>query len=100
MLLVRIYCRSGIFACLNFREFLIFGLFTKLRIPEFFFSSAIIIIILARFLNSRISPSREILPDLPYNIYKRCLFECDMGEYCEHLEYMMCFHEQRFHILT
>ena len=40
-----------IFACLNFREFLIFGLFTKFRIREFsfFFSSAIMIIISARF---------------------------------------------------
>ena len=52
-----------IFACLNLREFLILGLFTKFRICEFFFffSSAIyiIIIIFARFLNSRICPPRE-----------------------------------------
>ena len=43
------------FACLNFCEFLILGLITKFRICEFslFFSSAIIIIIFARFLNSR-----------------------------------------------
>ena len=48
-------------AGLNFREFLILGLFTKFRISEFFFffSSAIIIIIFARFLNSRICPPRE-----------------------------------------
>ena len=47
-----------IFACLNFREFLILGLLTKFRIREFpfFFCSAIIIIIFARFLISRISP--------------------------------------------
>ena len=40
-----------IFASFNFCEFLILGLFTKLRIREFsyFFSSAIIIVILARF---------------------------------------------------
>ena len=51
-----------IFASLNFREFLILGLFTKFRIREFtfFFSSVIIIIIFARFLNSRIRPAREI----------------------------------------
>ena len=51
-----------IFACLNFREVMILGLFTKFRIREFFFffSSVIIIIIFARFLNSRICPSREI----------------------------------------
>ena len=51
-----------IFAFLNFREFQILGLFTKFIICEysFFFSSAIIIIIFTRFLNSRISPSREI----------------------------------------
>ena len=47
-----------IFASLNFREFLILGLFTKFRIREFSFfcSSATIIIIL---------PDR-ILPDLQY----------------------------------
>ena len=51
-----------IFACLNFREFLILGLFTKFRNREFlfFFSNDIIIIIFARFLNSRICPPREI----------------------------------------
>ena len=48
-----------IFKCLNFREFLILGLFTNIRIHEFSFffghvSSTIIIIIFARFLNSRI----------------------------------------------
>ena len=50
-----------IFTCLNFREFLILGLFMKLRIREFsfFFSSAIIIIIFARFLNSRYCPPRK-----------------------------------------
>ena len=48
-----------IFAVLNFREFLILGLFTKFRIRKFLFifSSAIIIIIFAGFLNSRICPS-------------------------------------------
>ena len=47
--------------CLNFREFLIFRLFTKFRIREFtfFFSSSIGIIIFARFWNSLICP-REI----------------------------------------
>ena len=46
-----------IFACLNFRKFPILGLFTKFRIGEFafVFSSNIIRIIFARFLNSRIS---------------------------------------------
>ena len=63
-----------IFACLNFREFPILGLFTKFRIREFsfFFSSATIIIIFAGFLNSLICAPREIfkiktsriLPDL------------------------------------
>ena len=45
-----------IFACLNFREFLILWLFTKFIIPKFAFfcSSVIIIIIFVRFLNSRI----------------------------------------------
>ena len=47
-----------IFACLNFREFLILGLFTKLWIRRYFFSSAIIVIIFARFFNS------QMLPDL------------------------------------
>ena len=43
-----------IFACSNFREFLILGLFTKFTIREFsfFFSSAIIIIISTLYLNS------------------------------------------------
>ena len=52
----------AIFACLNFREFLILGLFTNFRIREFSFllSSAIIIIIFAKFLNSRICPPRKI----------------------------------------
>ena len=47
------YCRSGNFACLNFRKFLILGLFPKYRIRDFFFlfSIAIIIIIFAGFLN-------------------------------------------------
>ena len=51
-----------IFACLDFREFLILRLFAELRIREFsfFFSNAIIVIIFARFLNSRICPPREI----------------------------------------
>ena len=51
-----------IFACLNFREFLILGLYKKFRIREFsfLFSSAIIIIISAKFLNSRVCPPREI----------------------------------------
>ena len=50
-----------IVACLNFREFLILGLFTKFKIREFSFSfcSAIIIIIFGKFLNSRICPPRE-----------------------------------------
>ena len=54
-----------IFPCLNFREFLILGLFTKFRILEFLFffmmfSSAIIMIIFAKFLNSRICHARKI----------------------------------------
>ena len=50
-----------IFACLNFREFLILWLFTKFIIPEFSFfcSSVIIIIIFVRFLNSRICLPHE-----------------------------------------
>ena len=50
-----------IFACLNFREFLILGLFTKFRMREliFIFSSDITIIICMRFLNSQTCP-REI----------------------------------------
>ena len=44
-----------IFMCLNFREFLIWGSFTKFRIPKLsFFFSAIIKILIARFVNSRI----------------------------------------------
>ena len=45
-----------LFSSLNFREFLILGLFTNFTIREFsfFFRSAIIIIIFAGFLNSRI----------------------------------------------
>ena len=51
-----------IFTCLNFREFLILGHFTKIRIRElsFFISSVVIIIIFVRFLNSRICSPREI----------------------------------------
>ena len=51
-----------IFACLNFREFLILGLFPKFRIREFssFLNSAFIIIIFGRYLNSQICPPREI----------------------------------------
>ena len=51
-----------IFACFNFREFLISGFFTKFRIREFLFlfSSAIMKIIFARFLNARMCPPREI----------------------------------------
>ena len=67
-----------IFACLNFREFLILGPFTKFKIREFsfFFSSSIIIIIFARFLNSRICPlksrnSRKLKPREYYQIYRR-----------------------------
>ena len=51
-----------IFACLNFHEFLILEFFTKIRIREFsfFLISAIVIIIFARFLNSRIGRPLEI----------------------------------------
>ena len=44
-----------------FREFLIWGFFTKFKIREstFSFNSAIIIIIFARFLNLRIYPPRK-----------------------------------------
>ena len=86
--------------CLNFREFLILKLFTKFRICEcsFFFNSAIIIIIFARFLNSRIVflakfakiKTSQILPDLQYSAlvfthYKvsyYCRTECETsGKY-------------------
>ena len=58
------YCISGKFrgfTYVNSREFPILGFFANLGIREFsfFFRSAIIIIIFARFLNSRICP-REI----------------------------------------
>ena len=51
-----------IFGCSNFREFLILGLFTKIRIREFsfFFSSANLQILFAGFLNWQIFPLREI----------------------------------------
>ena len=51
-----------ILAWVNFREFQILRFFTKFKIREFsfFFSRAIIIIIFARFLNSRICRPREI----------------------------------------
>ena len=51
-----------IFVFLNFRELLILGLLTKVRISKFpfFFISAIVMIILVRFLNFRICPPREI----------------------------------------
>ena len=65
-----------IFACLNFREFMILGLFTKFRIREFsiFFSSAIVLIIswdswirefvhLAKFAKVKIY---WVIPDLQY----------------------------------
>ena len=64
-----------IFTCLIFRNFFILGLSTKLRIREFplFFSSAIIIIIFTKFLNSQMCPQEilenktsRILPDLQY----------------------------------
>ena len=67
-----------IFACLNFREFLIWELFTKFRIREFlfFFSSAIITIIFARFLNSRICLPREIRENLNLaNITRSTVFK-------------------------
>ena len=68
-----------IFACLNFREILILEIFTEIRIPEFtfFFSSAIIILIFARFLNSR-NGIREnnnlanITRSTVYNVYFIC----------------------------
>ena len=60
----RFYCTVGlvILACLFFCEYLILGLSTKFRIHKFsfFFSSSIIKIIFAIFLNSRICPPREI----------------------------------------
>ena len=51
-----------IFACLNFRAFLILGLFTKFRVRIFlfFFSSAIRKIFFTSFLNSPICLLREI----------------------------------------
>ena len=64
-----------IFACLNFHEFLILGLFTKSRSREFLFllSTAIIIIIFVRFLKLRTCPPREIRKKLKpreyYQIY-------------------------------
>ena len=60
-----------IFACLLFREFLILVLFKKFGIDEFsfLFSGAIIIILFAKFLNSRVCPNiktTRILLDLQY----------------------------------
>ena len=54
-----------IFACSNFREFLILGLFsfTKFRIFSFFFSSSIKIILFVRFWKIKTS---RILPDLHF----------------------------------
>ena len=51
-----------IFAGLNFHNCFILRIFMKIRIHKFpvFSSSAIIIIIFARFLNSRISPPGKI----------------------------------------
>ena len=51
-----------IFVCLHFRKFLILGLFTKFRTREFSFSisSAIMIMIFARFLHLRICLPSEI----------------------------------------
>ena len=56
-----VYCKSGNFRVLNFSIFLFWD-FHVFRICEFefLFSASIIIIILAWFLNSRISPPREI----------------------------------------
>ena len=50
-----------IFACLNFRNFFILGLFTKYRNLEFsfFFSSAIIKLIFKRFLYLQIYHPRK-----------------------------------------
>ena len=74
-----------IFACLNFREFLILGLFTKFRIREFtfFFSNAITRIIVVSLLNPefallakfvKIKTSR-ILPDPQYLVRNLCPLE-------------------------
>ena len=60
------------FACLNFRKFLTLGLVATFRIREFsfFYSGTIIIIIFARFLNSRICPpSRKLNPREIYRMY-------------------------------
>ena len=96
-----------IFACLNIREFLILGLFTKPRIRDFLFifCSAIRIIIFAWFLNSRICPPREfakiktsrILPDLQYIEWLNndiCDISCHMF-ICTWLYpvYILCLHD-------
>ena len=62
-----------IFACVNFREFLLLGLFTKFRTREFLFflSSTIIIIIFEEFLNSRSCPPRKY-----YQIYSIAYYPC------------------------
>ena len=52
-----------IFACSNFREFLILGLFTVSRSLEVFFSSSIKIILFVRFWKIKTS---RILPDVHF----------------------------------
>ena len=63
-----------IFACLNFGEFLILGLFTKFGIREFslLFSNAIMIIIFVRYFNSRICLRKY------YQIYSIPFYCCKM----------------------
>ena len=90
-----------IFACLHLSKIMILGLFAKLRIREIslFFSSAIILIIFARFLNSRICPPREY-----YQIYssqypanmcitfvQRRSNVFDVGLTCTNVIQMFCF---------
>ena len=72
-----------IFACLNFRKFPIFLLFTKFRIRDFsfFFSKAIIIIIFEKFLNLRICPPREIRENYYLANIARCTVIENRGEY-------------------
>ena len=56
------YCRSGNFRVFKFARIFYFGPFHEVENSKFsfFFTSAIIIIIFAKFLNSRICPPREI----------------------------------------
>ena len=69
MLLIEHTVDLVIFACLDFREFVIFGLFAKSRIREILTSmigSAIIIILFARLAKLAKIKTSRILSDLQY----------------------------------